>query len=93
MKPMNTYVDLSEVGIGKLKSLNPKLDDKELQDRAISKLDAKLYFKKLEYNEIVKKINTYKDNRTYDIDLLEIQYNAISREVQVLEYINKKIKL
>jgi hypothetical protein len=84
---------LSEVGIGKLKNLNPKLDDKELQDRAISKLDAKLYFKKLEYNEIVKKINTYKDNRTYDIDLLEIQYNAISREVQVLEYINKKIKL
>ena len=73
--------------------MNPKLDDNELQDRAISKLDAKLYFKKLEYNEIVKKINTYKDNRTYDIDLLEIQYNAISREVQVLEYINKKIKL
>ncbi len=90
MKPMNTYVDLSEVGIGKLKSLSPKLTDNELQDRAKSKLDAKLYFKKLEYNEIVKKINTYTGNRTYDIDLLEIQYNAISREVQVLEYINKK---
>ena len=90
---MNTYVDLYEVGIGKLNESNKKLTDSELQERAINKLDAKLYFKKLEYNDIVTKINRHKDNRAYDIDLLEIEYNAISREIQVLEYINKKIKL
>ena len=88
---MNTYVDLSKVGSGKLHKIDSNLTDFDLKDRAINKLDAKLYFTKLEHNDIVKKINTYNGSRAYDLDMLQVQYNAIKRELQVLQYIYQKI--
>ena len=90
MKPMNTYVDLYEVGIGKIKKSNNQLTDAELQERAINKLDAKLYFKKLEYND---RVYTYNSRLAQELGYWgQTKYDneKIHDELYKSYFINKK---
>mgnify|MGYP001196128225 CR=1 FL=1 len=79
----------------KVGSGNPnsnKLDNYDLHERSLDKIDAKLYFSKLKLNEVIKRMNNW-DNYTDDEkELIRIRYEATDREVQVLEYIYNKIK-
>lgn len=86
---MKEYVLLSEVGNGNIK--RTKLPTEELKERALDKLDAKIYFEKLELNKLVKDIE--QNNNMIDKETLEICYESTYRNLQVLEYIYQKILL
>lgn len=80
---------LSEVGTGNIEKI--KLPTEELKQRALDKMDAKIYFKKLDLNKLGKDIE--QNNTLIDQETLEVCYESTYRDIQVLEYIYQKILL
>ena len=80
---------MSKVGTGNIKKI--KLPVEELRQRALDKMDAKIYFKKLNLNKLGKDIK--ENNTIIDQETLEVCYESNYNDIQVLEYIYQKILL